>query len=88
LAPVIEFSDEERIKIIEEQERERLESQAKATWEARQKEVDEAEQRGIRKMVEWIKNQRVLKSKDKSMIVIEFQTEEWQAFLKECKFDK
>jgi hypothetical protein len=76
------YTDEDRRTPAYKKVLRRIEAQAKATWEARQPEVDEAEQRGIRKMVEWIKNQRVLKSKDKSMIVIEFRTEEWQAFLK------
>jgi len=30
--------------------------QAKLTWEARQKEVDEAEQRGVKKVVDWVQD--------------------------------
>jgi len=50
-------------------------------WEARQKEVDEAEQRGIRKVVEWVNKQKVFGDGNREGNGY-IEREEWQAFLK------
>ena len=59
--------------------------QAKLAWEARQKEVDEAEQRGIKKVVDWIKDNNFnLKGMD-NYVDFGIDSQKWQAFLKELK---
>jgi len=63
------------------------EAQAKLTWEARQNEVDEAEQRGIEKVVDKINPQieafiQSPKMPDELALVIKVW---WQAFLKEVE---
>ena len=65
-----------------------LEKQAKLTWEARQKEVDEAEQRGIQKVVDWIDNTDVgndLYLKINRDHWDKAKQNEWRAFLKEVE---
>jgi len=66
-----------------------LEHQAKLTWEARQKEVDEAYQRGIKKVVEWIMKESWLENTGQITIDTKynrlFDDDAWQAFLKECE---
>jgi len=63
------------------------EAQAEITWEARQNEVDEAEQRGIEKVVDKINPQieafiQSPKMPDELALVIKVW---WQAFLKEVE---
>ena len=64
-----------------------LEAQAKITWEARQKEVDEAEQRGIKKVVDWIMANKSFRSDFMTPGEFYFRITEndWQAFLKEVE---
>jgi len=62
-------------------------AQAKLTWEARQKEVDEAEQRGVQKVVDWIEANKSYHSDfmTPSEFYFRIDEEEWQAFLKEVE---
>ena len=59
--------------------------QAKITWEARQKEVDEAEQRGIKKVVDWIEANSHIHYTSAPLKLKELAINKsmWQAFLKE-----
>jgi len=69
---------------FEEYIKSRINAQAKLTWEARQKEVDEAEQRGIQKVVDWIKDNNFnLKGMD-NYVDFGIDSQKWQAFCKRC----
>jgi len=60
--------------------------QAKLTWEARQEEIDEAEQRGVKKVVDWMKLHKAYLCFDESdPAEIKNLNKAWQAFLKECE---
>jgi len=55
-------------------------------WEARQKEIDEAEQRGVKKVVDWMKLHKAYLCFDESdPAEIKNLNKAWQAFLKKCE---
>jgi len=70
-----------------------LEHQAKITWpiafeegrKSRDKEIDEAEQRGVKKVVDWMKLHKAYLCFDESdPAEIKNLNKAWQAFLKKC----
>lgn len=61
-------------------ERNIAKAQAKATWEARQPEVDEAEQKGVKRVVDFFKAR--LGITEGGLLSTNIDYVEWQAFLK------